>query len=447
MQHLSAYLMELPDLPDVEARALYDRINAEIDDWLSRKGVADLSASETTFVSKTGGQAGRVWHAPFSNEQGDLREIILEEPTTDDHIFRTALRVVRTSLRVVVYLTLAARNVHSIIRPGFVVPRCPQIIHAIRALRPDWHLGDTRLGPVGVTQLSEEADGIALASNILSTRRTMPIVAVSVFDGDEPWDGLSGRIARDLSALATVVTLTEDASWSLTDEIGKRLSCYGGAVRLYWPPLRSGSDARVSGRVWTPERLDSMDWDGEGQERLRNQLRYTVMSAAALGVEPPFEIREIRTYRARMRVRALEVQGQTAEEALELVHEFDKENDALREENKALQQVIAQMKGGFQAPQDARVGEVRDEDEESSDDNGREGPPEAGEIRFYKKRYSKPGYDVLIRRGDCGHDNWENSHTADKARKGLKRLEGRDDWQMLNHCASCTGGGVWRVRW
>jgi hypothetical protein len=413
---------------------------------LARKGIDDLAAAQTTFVSKTGGKTGTVLQAVFSNEQGDLREIILEEPTTDDHIFRTALRVVRTSLRVVVYLTLAARNVHSIIRPGFVVPRCPQIIHAIRALRRDWHLGDAKLGHIGVTALTEEADGIALASTIQSTRRTMPIVAVSVFDGEEPWDGLSGRIARDLSALATVVTLSEDASWSLTGELGKQMSCFGGAVRLYWPLVRTASHARVAGRVWTPDRLDQMDWDGNGEDRLRTQLRYTVMSAAALGVEPPFEIREIRTYRARMRVRQLEAQGQSAEEALELLREFDKENDALREENRALQQAIAQMKGGYQAPQDAE-GDGDDDEDNAADANRGRTPPEPGEIRFYKKRYSKSGYDVFADRGDCGHNNWEAAHAADKARKGLKRLERRDDWQSLNHCASCTGGGVWRVRW
>jgi len=446
MQHLSAYLLEVPDIADTDGRKLYDRIVVEVDDWLTKKGIVDLTAGVTTFVSKTGGKEGTVWQSFFSNEQGDLREIILEEPTTDDHVFRTALRVVRTSLRVVVYLTLAARNVHSIIRPGFVVPRCPQIIHTIRGLRNDWHLGDTKLGPAGVVTLSEEADGIALASQIRSSRRTMPIVAVSVFDGEEPWEGLSRKLARDLSALATVVTLTADVSWGLTDEVGKRMSCYGGAVRLYWPPLRGGNDSNVPGRVWTPERLDAMDWDGEGQERLRTQLRYTVMSAAALGVEPPFEIREIRTYGARMRLRKLEAQGQSAKDTLELVREFDKENDALREENKALQQVIAQMKGGYQAPQDARE-DAGDDEGDVEEAGGADTRPEAGEIRFYKKRYSKHGYDVLVRRGDCGHEKWEAAFAADKAKKGLKRLEGRDDWQMLNHCASCTGGGVWRVRW
>ncbi|WP_250627053.1 syntaphilin domain-containing protein [Pinirhizobacter soli] len=444
MQHLSAYLMEIPDLNEAEGRVLYQEIDSVVDSWLNRKGVADLSADKSTFVSKTEGQTGSVTQAFFSNDQGDLREVILEEPTYDGHTFRTALRVVRSSLRVVVYLTLAARNSHSIIRPGFVVPRCPEIIHKIRGLRDDWSLGTTKLGAGGVIDFTEEADGIRLASSILSPRRTMPIVAVSVDEGEERWPGLSKQIARDLSALATLVRLSEEASWGLTDEVGSRLSCFNGAVRLYWPVLKGTVEHRVPGRVWTPDRLSNLDRDGEGMEKLRDQLRMTVMSAAALGVEPPFEIQEIRSHRARMRIRKLEEDGKSTAEELVLAQEFLKENEELREEIKALHQVIAQMKGGYEVE-----GNAVDEPEEAGEANaGEESPePQPGETRFYKKTHSKPGYDVLVQVADCGHNNWESAHSAHKARKGLIRLEGKDDWTLLNHCATCTGGGRWRVRW
>ena len=75
-------------------------------------------------------------------------------------------------------------------------------------------------------------------------------------------------------------------------------------------------------------------------------------------------------------------------------------------------------------------------------------PPIAGEMRFYKKTHSKPAYDILIRVGDCGHNAWQNAAKADKAKKGLARLlGGHREWRNLHHCASCTGGGVWRVQW
>ena len=46
--------------------------------------------------------------------------------------------------------------------------------------------------------------------------------------------------------------------------------------------------------------------------------------------------------------------------------------------------------------------------------------PVANAVRFSKKRYATPSHDVLI----------------------FAR-----DWKTLPHCASCTGGGMWSVRW
>ena len=74
--------------------------------------------------------------------------------------------------------------------------------------------------------------------------------------------------------------------------------------------------------------------------------------------------------------------------------------------------------------------------------------PVANEVRFYKKRYATPSHDVLIRVPDCGCNRWQGAHAGHKAREGIAKLEGgRMDWKTLHHCASCTGGGMWRVRW
>src|SRR5690606_36121146 len=73
--------------------------------------------------------------------------------------------------------------------------------------------------------------------------------------------------------------------------------------------------------------------------------------------------------------------------------------------------------------------------------------PKPGEVRFYKKTHSKSNYDVLVPIPDCGHTSWQNAAKADKAKKGIIRLQGSDDWSQVQHCGSCTGGGVWRVKW
>jgi hypothetical protein len=74
--------------------------------------------------------------------------------------------------------------------------------------------------------------------------------------------------------------------------------------------------------------------------------------------------------------------------------------------------------------------------------------PVRGEVRFYKKRYSTPSFDVLIRVPDCRCNRWSGGHAGHKAREGIARLEGnRTNWQTVQHCPSCTGGGMWRVKW
>jgi hypothetical protein len=74
--------------------------------------------------------------------------------------------------------------------------------------------------------------------------------------------------------------------------------------------------------------------------------------------------------------------------------------------------------------------------------------PARGDTGFYKKFHSTPNQDIMIRVPDCGCNNWQNGHGGDKAKKGIAKLEGgRSDWSKVQHCGSCTGGGMWRVAW
>jgi hypothetical protein len=74
--------------------------------------------------------------------------------------------------------------------------------------------------------------------------------------------------------------------------------------------------------------------------------------------------------------------------------------------------------------------------------------PHRNEVRFYKKRFEHRSYDVFVRVADCRCNRWQRGHSGDKARAGIAKLEGnRTDWKTIQHCPSCTGGGMWRVRW
>jgi hypothetical protein len=71
-----------------------------------------------------------------------------------------------------------------------------------------------------------------------------------------------------------------------------------------------------------------------------------------------------------------------------------------------------------------------------------------GEVRFYKKRFAHRSHDLFIRVLDCRCNQRDSGNAAHKAQAGIARLEGkRADWATIHHCASCTGGGMWSIRW
>jgi hypothetical protein len=75
-------------------------------------------------------------------------------------------------------------------------------------------------------------------------------------------------------------------------------------------------------------------------------------------------------------------------------------------------------------------------------------PAARGEVRFYKKHYATRSHDVMVRVPDGRCNRWQGAHAGHKAQEGTAKLEAnRTAWKTIHHCASCTGGGMWRVRW
>lgn len=100
---------------------------------------------------------------------------------------------------------------------------------------------------------------------LLSPERHVPVVAVSV-------DGYTDRalvnadeLQKSVLGFASVVSLKDKwAAFRLTDAVGKPLSCYNGAVRMYWPGLTLTSDPFdhplfLPGRLLAPGRSISQD--------------------------------------------------------------------------------------------------------------------------------------------------------------------------------------------
>lgn len=448
MQTLAAYLIQRSALNPHDVRDRSDAVSTRVDAWLRRKGITDLDASDGSFNSLTANSTGQFARKRVANEMGMVEELRLEEPSRGGQAFITAITKVLTSNTISIFATLSVRNDTSVIAPVTTDPRCPALIREILDLYPDWSFGGAPIGAATPKRVEGTEEATLLLEELLSPSRPRPIIVVSENEGEFVWPRLPDELAYDLAGLARVVSVDEEASWLLTQQLGKRNSCYLGAVRLYWPVKTGvGGDPVLLGTVWTASSLLSLDHDGKGCVRFRSTLRRSVMSVAALTVEPPAAIRQVQSFQARKRLQELEAKADANSEELELARLYIEENEELKtsvaELKAELSALTARAETAEFALEQVRAKESPEGRAEQLDDDS----PVVGEVRYYKKTHSKAAYDVLVRVTDCGHTSWQNAAKADKARKGVERLEGRSDWKNMQHCGSCTGGGLWRVRW
>lgn len=451
MQTISSYLLESPTLSNEELGSRLSAIQQCFTDWLKNKGAANPNADLGQFDSLTKDGSGsfqRVRHVvPF----GTMESVRLEELTRSGQIFTTHLIATASSGRMRVHCSLSVANASSVVAPLPVDPRCPSIIRSLLGRWEDWQLGGTPLSQAKPHQLAGPSGGRELANEIREASRTLPVVVVSEIEGEQLWPRLAEELAFDLAGLAYVARIDDEATWSLSNEIGKLHSCYRGAVRLYWPPRkRADGSVQLNSTVWTASELLSNDRDGKGLNRLRSTLRRTLMSTAALSITTPAAVREIEDAVSRTRLEELAKRAAPDSEELAIARLYISENQDLKAKVAELEVSLARAAARADAAEHSlsQVKAPRLRDEEDSEQgllDSRE--PTAGDVRYYKKTHSKGAYDVLVEVDGCDHTSWQNSAKADKAKKGLERLTGRSDWKSLQHCGTCTGGGMWKVRW
>lgn len=448
MQVLSAYLFESPELDPQTLVTRAAEVMEAISDWLSKKGAANPLADSGEFESLTQDGQGRFTRKVTAVSTATLTELRLEEATRAGQSFITTISTVITDRKVILYGSLSNQSLRSVIAPPVTDPRCPSVIRSILAMHDDWQLNGGKLSNGQARTHSGSESGQILADEIRSDARSLPIIVISQNEGEVIWEDLPAKLAYDLAGLANVVVIDGDASWRLTDMIGKQDSCYLGAVRIYWPAKRAASgEMQAPSTVWTASALLSSDHDGRGEQRFCGALRRLIMPVAALTLEPPGEIREIQNVSARAQLQELEARAQTISQELELARLFVADNEQLRAERDALKRFNSQLSARAEAAEFALAQQKVEGASEfpASPDEG--AAPGSGETRYYKKTHSKGAYDVFVRVSSCGHTSWQSADKADKAKKGLARLEGRDDWALVQHCGSCTGGGMWKVRW
>lgn len=461
MQKVAAYLLErLDDMEWPEARlAEADRLKAKVESWLQSKGASNPGPAGT--YEPEDGSAGTFRIQEAADGDRTWWMVDLQEDTPQGRRFSVSASITAGTDRVSVYITLETGWTTSQVMPVSVDPRCPRIVRDLIQLPGRWFHGASLLSQSKSVTGFDEGD--TLVREIEFADRLLPIVTISRHDGDVALPDLDTKLGHDLIGLANVFVLDEGASWALTDDLGRNWCCYHGAVRLFWPHFAPDQD-RFQHPLWTAERLRSRGADlRETRDRFRRQLRGLIFRASALSVVRPREVDEIREAHARRAFTELRKQATSLAEYEDLANSYAADNDQLRRELMDarsqvgdLQEQVRKLECDKLALKAHLTAKDAPEDAEEEGDIAPGGDeseavlaePTSGETRFYKKVGARPMHDVMAHVQDCGCNRWEGAHKADKAKKGISKLEnGRNDWQTVQHCAACTGGGMWRVRW
>lgn len=321
------------------------QVVALIDSWLQSKG--SLGEDQTKFLFRDG-RVGSIKKRTRECPKGRLDEVMLIEPIKNGS-FSTNIAVASGDEGLAVGIALGA--VSELLVPSRLDIRCPRIVQDILRSGAPWYYKDTHvsLSPITFQGRDGGDDFIRLA---WSKGRSLPLISVSS-NTEIPFSSHDlASIAYDLAGLAVVAEIDEEAAWFITEQKGKEWSCYGGALRVYWPGLDEASSC-FEHPLWTSQRLlQGVADSAHAVKRIRSQLRRRVLSQSAFGITEPAFLQEMRKSVRAEGLRLIKNQitrGKSSEETAEECYraachaeeKLDEANKELDEANKEIQELRA----------------------------------------------------------------------------------------------------------
>jgi hypothetical protein len=268
--------------------------------WLASKVGGELPAEARYLASfDTRGQEGlHPCHAVrFDDHSGSIWVARIDEPgsnpaagetwSTEMFVERPLGGLVRFGAQLTARRSSRAQDLRPS-RPNLV----PRLLEALSAEADGECLSDR------ITWLERPDEADMLASLIYKPGRRLPIVAVSTDERGGAQTDL-GQLSRRLSGAAHIFALRPHTSWELSRLIGKRMSTFHGAARIYMPGLSEDDEDPYQHPLWLPPRsgenrglihdiaervfpLGFHDRDGETRFRHIGQLRKAASAALAL---------------------------------------------------------------------------------------------------------------------------------------------------------------------
>lgn len=239
--------------------------------------------------------------------------------------------------------------------PPFEITRPTVVRHVLQTLSAEadgWAIADT------ATDLERPAIE-DLVTLLYKPARRLPVVAISE-TGDRTMQILPDAVARLIAGAAHVVHLSSDASWELTRSLGKRMSVFNGAVRLYLPGLTDETEDPFQHPLWLMQPADEENLTNG--ENLTKVLVERVLPAAFFhGTEPDTFPRFALLRDAAARSELIKRPAKDANERLRLEFEIlELEHDEAVEERNSWQS-LAQEEEAKRVAVDAEIERLKEE--------------------------------------------------------------------------------------
>ncbi|MGB6661451.1 MAG: hypothetical protein WBE90_20795 [Xanthobacteraceae bacterium] len=121
-----------------------------------------------------------------------------------------------------------------------------------------------------------------------SPKRRLPIVFIAPYADGRPSELNATEMAKRLAAVAVVVKIREaEATWDVADAIGRALSCFDGATRIYWPGF-SVEDNPRSHRLYFRKTIEEL-----GVAKIERSIERSIFAVAAFRFAPDIRLNEI----------------------------------------------------------------------------------------------------------------------------------------------------------
>lgn len=293
MRTVYAVALEVGDQSDVSISLNY--VGRWIQDWYIRRRLSvdvfqNLGEGDLE-LSPAEGHQFSIHHRATKEAPGEqLVDVRWAYPDQYDQSLGwvIALSLLRQGNGLLLSLELAVTGLQLVIAPASIKLGSPRVIRDIarlRSIRLEGH-------PYSLTPELVSAEHVELlVSELTDSTRPYPIVLVSRRVQDDVPLTNANELAERLAGVAKVYELADKwAAFRLTEEVGKTLSCFGGAVRLYWPRFNAEANPYTH-PLWMPWQLK----DAAAAERTLGQLCNMVFDAAAFRHVEPLAISRVRS--------------------------------------------------------------------------------------------------------------------------------------------------------